>query len=463
MALPNWQRTIQTESGDVVPGAEVTVVLEATGLTADIFSDRAGDTAKSNPFFTGNDGFAEFYASPGEYRITAEGPAGTRTWRYEVLVGTATDNAWTGEQTFEGGVNFESRAEFAGDTSFPGGIGDVVFTGTTNIYNLQGFFKTDSDKAAFKKTAAYEVQTSQLIRVVVNDVIVEIAEDTAVTMGDTPSVGTDMAIWIKTDGTLEASANFSTLTGGVRTLGGFHYAPGGNATLDPDGDWANHTGGDTTPQINEYSIWDLKWRPSARDPRGLALVPGLQEWWGIYPMQNGILPGPLHTYGVDPCRDGNAPYKIWADNSPPDRYSDATPMNIFELLASQGFRPPQPWNFQLAALGVKEQESAGGSDPGNTGDVNDRTRSRFTSAWGLFDITGVIGAWSSDSRQTDSDTSGVTQGRSNTRFRINRFARLGGNWSDDAESGSRYVSTATSLNSSTKFGGRGACDHVVLV
>ncbi|MCH8517477.1 MAG: hypothetical protein LAT68_14220 [Cyclobacteriaceae bacterium] len=340
--------------------------------------------------------------------------------------------------------------------------GDNTFTGSLNIYNPQGFFKTDSDKVAFKKTAAYEVQTSQLIRVVVNDVIVEIAEDTAVTMGSTPSVGSDMAIWIMDDGSLQVSANFSTLTNGVRVVGGFHHAPGGNATLDPDGDWSNHTGGDTTPQINEYSIWDLKWRPSARDPRGLALVPGLQEWWGIYPMQNGIEAGPLHMYGVDPCRDGNAPYKIWADNSPPDRYTDATPMNIFELLASQGFRPPQPWNFQLAALGTTEQTSVGGSGPGNTGDVGDRDRDRFTSAWGLFDITGVIRTWGSDSLPDNTQTGGVTQGRSNDIFRISRFAALGGYWNLGSSSGSRCVLASTSSVSGTDLGGRGVCSHCII-
>ena len=89
MALPNWQRTIVTETGDVIQNAEIKVVNEATGLDADIFSDRDGLVELSNPFFTGSDGFAQFYASPGEYRITAIGPSGQVTWRYEVLSGTA--------------------------------------------------------------------------------------------------------------------------------------------------------------------------------------------------------------------------------------------------------------------------------------------------------------------------------------------------------------------------------------
>ena len=117
MALPNWQRTVVTQSGDVVPNAEVQVVVEATGLDADIFSDRAGTTPRSNPFFTGSNGLAQFYAAPGEYRITATGPSGTITWRYEVLLGTATDNTFNGDNTF------------SGDTT----LDDVDMTGTVDV------------------------------------------------------------------------------------------------------------------------------------------------------------------------------------------------------------------------------------------------------------------------------------------------------------------------------------------
>jgi len=105
MALPIWQRTITTEAGDVIPGAEVEVVNEATGLAADIFSNRAGTTPRTNPFFTGANGFAQFYAAPGEYRITATGPTGSITWRWNVLPGTAAAQdveAWRSTVTVTG-------------------------------------------------------------------------------------------------------------------------------------------------------------------------------------------------------------------------------------------------------------------------------------------------------------------------------------------------------------------------
>ena len=109
MSLPIWQRTITTETGDIVPGAEVEVVNEATGLPADIFSDREGSTERSNPFFATSNGFAQFYAAPGEYRITATGPSGSQTWRWNVLAGTAsTMTNSTGDDTLRSAAGLEA-------------------------------------------------------------------------------------------------------------------------------------------------------------------------------------------------------------------------------------------------------------------------------------------------------------------------------------------------------------------
>lgn len=91
MAYPIWQATITDDNGNVLPGAEITVVNETTGLNATLYSTRNG-TAKSNPFFATVDGFAQFYAAPGLYRITAtDGGTGTaQTFRYVRLVEVAT-------------------------------------------------------------------------------------------------------------------------------------------------------------------------------------------------------------------------------------------------------------------------------------------------------------------------------------------------------------------------------------
>ena len=91
MALPVWQATIVNNAGDVIPSAVVTVLIESTGLPATLFSNRAGTTSLGNSgdFNSGIDGFAQFYAVPGEYRITAtdSGSGFSQTWRYVILSG----------------------------------------------------------------------------------------------------------------------------------------------------------------------------------------------------------------------------------------------------------------------------------------------------------------------------------------------------------------------------------------
>lgn len=93
MALPIFQRTVTNSAGDIIVGAEISVFDESTGLAATIFSNRDGTTPLTNPFFTGVDGLAQFYAQQGEYRITASSAAGSVTWRYEPLIGTLDEGA----------------------------------------------------------------------------------------------------------------------------------------------------------------------------------------------------------------------------------------------------------------------------------------------------------------------------------------------------------------------------------
>jgi hypothetical protein len=139
-------------------------------------------------------------------------------------------------------------------------------------------------------------------------------------------------------------------------------------------------------------------------------------------------------------------------------------MNIFETLIYNGFRAPDANEFQLLALGTTEQTSLGGSGPGNTGVLTSGagTKERFTSAWGVFDATGVLRVWGRDSLPDNVQDNNVTQGRSNNVWRISRFARFGGRWGDGADSGSRFVSTNAASLSSTADGGRGVCDHLIL-
>ena len=325
------------------------------------------------------------------------------------------------------------------------------------------FFKADKDSVAWTKTGNDTAETSQDLIVEVDDKVVNITSGTSISM-PTLSAGTDYAIWVAPDGTLEADDSFNIApTAGGRRIGGFHYAPGGNASLDPAGNWNNHTGGDTTPQINEYSFYDLKWRPSVADPRGLTLV-NESFWVGIYLMGATTTVAPLHKYNVEPADRDNPPQKPYGDGT---TYGNVKSMNVFECLSYYGFRAPDANEFQLLALGVKEERSIGAPGPGNTGDVSDRGKNQQTSAWGVMDATGVLQVQGRDSDPNENQDNNVTEGRSDNVFRFGRFTRLGGDWSRDVRSGSRFVGTISSSASTTTsagpdIGGRGVCDHLIL-
>jgi hypothetical protein len=83
MANSIWQATAQTETGDIIPGAKVTVSDDGTGLNSTIYST-IGGAALANPFTAQPDGFIQFYAPAGVYRIKAENLATGQntTWNY---------------------------------------------------------------------------------------------------------------------------------------------------------------------------------------------------------------------------------------------------------------------------------------------------------------------------------------------------------------------------------------------
>ena len=135
-------------------------------------------------------------------------------------------------------------------------------------------------------------------------------------------------------------------------------------------------------------------------------------------------------------------------------------MNIFEALRYHGFRSPTVEEFQLLAFGTNEAASRG-SDPGTTGLPGGNTDAQFTSHWGVIQSTGVIALWSNDSILSASNQTLPNPSRGG-RFRVLRFAFLGGVWVDGSISGSRYVGTDTAADSRTFGGGRGVCDHLIL-
>ena len=327
------------------------------------------------------------------------------------------------------------------------GSGDIEITG----YVPYGLFrKADPTIVAWTKTGAGTATTSSIIYVEVNGVIRTIASGTSITM-PTLAAGTDYAIWCKPDGTLEATSNHtSPPVANSRKVGGFHYAPGGNAT--------GTSGGDTTAAINAYSFWDLKFKPNCADPRGMTLVGG-GFWSDIY------------LTGVDAITNGSSKYNVtMADGSSPPKvptmfggngsttYGSYTWFEAMELGTAFGKRCPTQQEFMSLAYGTTEASSIG-SDQGST-----ILNAAYTSKWGVIQAVGVLWVWGRDRGGPAAGASwnANTEGRG-SEYNAPNSALFGGNWSDGSLSGSRCSNWGSAASSSSGgIGSRFVCDHLQL-
>lgn len=311
---------------------------------------------------------------------------------------------------------------------------------------IDAFSKADPYAVAWSKTGAGTVSIKAGTIVEVAGRIYVFAAATAVTM-PALTAGTDYFIWINPNGTLQATTSFVAAPMiGARRLGGFHYAPGGNA--------AAQTGGDTTPAINEYSLWDLKFRPNCAEPFGMALVAG-DFWCDIYKLGVSHIVDGTSKYNVT-IADGSSPPKIpllFGGNGT-TAYTTLNWWEAAEVMQSHGKRLLSVADFQAAMYGTTEATS-GGTDP-----VSTILRAASTSKWGMMLSTGNLYDWGADFGGPYGTAAWTTNGRGST-YNLSDAVLLGGAWGSGADSGSR-ASLWFSLpsNSLADVGARGRCDHL---
>lgn len=181
-------------------------------------------------------------------------------------------------------------------------------------------------------------------------------------------------------------------------IGGFHFAPGGNAQA--------RSGGDDVPAINPFSLWDAGFRPACPDPRGMALVEGegLRFWCDIYLLGTGQSTEGTSRFGAE-IADGL---------SMPRGLNFAAAEAVY---TRHGKRLPTYDEFRVAAFGVTEKSSAK-SDPKKTG--LDAAR---TSRFGIMQATGNLWIWGTDGDPDDA-----------------RPSIFGGSWISGGDAGSRCAS-----------------------
>ena len=344
-------------------------------------------------------------------------------------------------------VEMETGTESALRTMSPLRVAQAV----SALSSSKGLFtKANPNIVAFTKTGNGTATTSSILYIEVNGAIKTIASGTSITM-PTFAAGTDYAIWAKTDGTLEATSNHtSPPTANARKIGGFHYAAGGNATAQ--------SGGNTTAQINEYSLWDLKFRPACSDPRGMALVAD-GFWVDIYLANTDCDTNGTSKYNVT-IADGSSPPKVptkFGGNGS-TTYGSLTWFESCELASAFGKRLLTQREFMAMAYGTTEASSIG-SDQGST-----ILNAAYTSKWGVMQSAGVMSVWGDDRAGPFAGAAwnANTEGRG-SEYNAPNAVILGGAWGSGADSGSRCsLWNNAASNSFNYLGVRFSCDHLLL-
>jgi len=349
------------------------------------------------------------------------------------------------------GLSYPTADGTNGQALITNGSGILSFGDVSGAIPYGLFSKIDPTVVAWNKTGAFTLTTNTGLYIEVNGDIKTISSGTSITMPGSATSGTDYAIWCTTAGALEATTDHvSPPSANARKVGGFHYAPGENAT--------GTSGGNTTPSINVYSLWDLKWRPNCSDPRGMTLIGG-HFWSDIY------------LTGVDHHTNGTSKYNVTiADSSSPPKvpslyggngsttYGSYTWWECAELLSSHGKRPPTYQEFSALAYGTTEASSRG-SDPVTT--QMSATDDNFTSKWGVIQSTGCLRIWGNHfgGPYGPSANTANTEGRGST-YNLSNAVFLGGRWLDTSNSGSRSSDWSYAPTfSNPDLGSRGVCDH----
>ena len=118
-----WQATVQDDRGNALPNPVVTVYL-ADGTTLATVYDEVG-VAIANPITGSTDGFVQFYARPGRYKVQA---SGGEEWEFRV------ENDYVTVADYGGAVSA------AHATGKPVMYGDVLWPGdaATGYFNMYG-------------------------------------------------------------------------------------------------------------------------------------------------------------------------------------------------------------------------------------------------------------------------------------------------------------------------------------
>ncbi len=393
---------------------------------------------------------------------------------------------------------------FAVTIKTPTGTGIIAIQGTaislycdgTNVYAetgggassvTNGFTKADSTTPAFAKAAGTGVQAISIkagTYVSVNGVSVSFPAATAVVL-PALSAGTDYAIYACADGTCRADASFAAPSGyttaNSRMIGGFHFGLVASGTTIASGSFATTGNGmiwsqpnvDAIAGINQYSIWDLKFRPKC-NPAGMVLVDG-QTWVDIYLCSTATDANGTSKYNTNIASGTVLPLipSAFGGNGV-TTYPTLNWWVANELARSAGKRMMKESEFVIAAFGVTENQSIDTTsstypttlrNPGYTSKFGIEQASGHQWTWGeesnfFSEVASPAYAWHDVNGNTGAAGAGRGQDNTAGTYGLSRVI-LGGSRNGGSLAGSRASSwNDYPWNSGWYISLRAACDHM---
>ena len=286
---------------------------------------------------------------------------------------------------------------------------------------------------------------------------------------ETKTAGTDYYVYAKSDATFYISANDAITTD--RLIGGFHYGLIGETETVTgnklEADMVKIRG------INQYSFWDLKYRPVA-SPKGMVNIGG--KWYDIYLLNsehitNGTSKAGLTIAGGDSVTAGRLMPKIpleYGGNNTLN-YGKFTWFQACEIAKANSKRLISYSEFPTIAYGVLEGVSSS-TNSCETVAGKIEHYPNLTSKFGIEQAAGVQSIWGADLANYPTGTTWAWSANTDSRGQIFAMENsptavlFGGHRLNGVNAGSRASSWNTFVwSSSWVIGCRFACDHLELV
>ncbi len=326
----------------------------------------------------------------------------------------------------------------------------------------------------FAKVSPSSIKIPSGLKLTVGTTSFKLSSDYTLTLasdlvGSTKTAGTDYYVYAKANGSFYLSASDAITAD--RLIGGFHYGLVGETELLT----GNKTEADMVKirGINEYSFWDLKYRPVA-SPKGMVNIG--RKWYDIYLLNSEhIINGTSKagaTIAAGTTEYGRAipkiPLEFGGNNTL--TYGKFTWFQASEIAKAASKQLLNYSEFPTIAYGVTEQVSSlTNSYETVMGKVEHYPN--LTSKYGIEQATGTQWIWGNDLANGYGTTDfawkiGLTDSRGNIHSTSNSPVAviLGGARDGGVNAGSRASGWNNYVwNSDWSIGCRFACDHLELV